>query len=108
MEAAGAPQGGRPARSSARHGGSHSGRLLLRMPESLHAELARAAARSGKSLNAHINDLLTQNSDARAAPARSTPPSARRRGVERLLILNAVVLLAVGAVALALLIQALR
>ncbi len=38
---------------------SHSGRLLLRMPPALHAELARAAQREGTSLNAYINGVLS-------------------------------------------------
>jgi antitoxin HicB len=37
---------------------SHSGRLLLRMPQSLHSELAEAAEREQVSLNAYINMLL--------------------------------------------------
>jgi predicted RNase H-like HicB family nuclease len=38
---------------------SHSGRLLLRMPQSLHAELARAAERERISLNQFITDALS-------------------------------------------------
>jgi antitoxin HicB len=37
---------------------AYSGKLLLRMPQSLHAELAQAAERDQVSLNAHINLLL--------------------------------------------------
>lgn len=37
---------------------SHSGRLLLRMPQTLHAELARAAEREKVSLNQFITDVL--------------------------------------------------
>jgi RNA polymerase sigma-B factor len=37
---------------------THSGRLLLRMPQTLHAELARAADREGVSLNQCIVDML--------------------------------------------------
>jgi hypothetical protein len=37
----------------------HSGRLLLRMPPSLHGELARAAEREGTSLNAYITQTLS-------------------------------------------------
>jgi antitoxin HicB len=37
---------------------SHSGRLLLRMPQTLHAELARAAERERVSLNQFITDAL--------------------------------------------------
>lgn|GEM_PF-6456822 len=78
------------------------------MPEALHAELARAAARSGMSLNAYINDLLSQTVGGRAAPRRTGRSSERRRPVERLLVLNAIVLVVVGALAIALLVDALR
>ena len=37
---------------------SHSGRLLLRMPQTLHAELARTAEREKVSLNQFITDAL--------------------------------------------------
>jgi RNA polymerase sigma-B factor len=38
--------------------GTHSGRLLVRMPQSLHAELARVAEREGVSLNTLITGAL--------------------------------------------------
>jgi hypothetical protein len=38
---------------------AHSGRLLLRMPRSLHSELARAAEREGVSLNTYITGALS-------------------------------------------------
>jgi hypothetical protein len=38
-----------------------SGRLLLRMPPDLHAELTRAAEREGKSLNALITGRLARS-----------------------------------------------
>jgi predicted RNase H-like HicB family nuclease len=37
---------------------SHSGRLLLRMPQTLHAELSRVAERESVSLNQFITDIL--------------------------------------------------
>lgn len=37
---------------------SHSGRLLLRMPRTLHGELTRVAEREGVSLNQFITDVL--------------------------------------------------
>ena len=39
-------------------GRAYSGRLLLRMPQSLHSDLAEAAEREQVSLNAYINSLL--------------------------------------------------
>jgi hypothetical protein len=93
--------------------GAYSGRLLLRMPESLHADLARASERAGVSLNAFINDALA--GVVRRGPAR-TPASQARAGdaprsrplLERLLVVNAVMVALVGVVALVLLVQALR
>jgi RNA polymerase sigma-B factor len=54
---------------------SHSGRVLLRMPQSLHAELARAAEREKVSLNQFIASSLTSAMDAPRArrPAPSSP-----------------------------------
>jgi hypothetical protein len=103
--------------------GTHSGRLLLRMPEELHAELARASESKGISLNAFITATLASavgwrngaaDGGARraratkraAAPRTEAPP--RRRLVERLLVVNLLVVGAVGVVALVLLVQALR
>ena len=110
MEAAGAPQDPQSTAASKKRSGTHSGRLLLRMPESLHADLAQASERSGVSLNAFINDVLTR-SIGRGLPARraaSSPAPPRRRLLERLLVVNVVVLLAVATLAIALLVQALR
>jgi antitoxin HicB len=41
-----------------RSAASHSGRLLLRMPRTLHADLTRASEREGVSLNQFITDAL--------------------------------------------------
>lgn len=53
---------------------SHSGRLLLRMPKTLHADLTRASEREGVSLNQFITDSLAAAVAwrGRAAP---TPPA---------------------------------
>jgi hypothetical protein len=111
MEAAGAPQ--EPEAQSRKRAGTHSGRLLLRMPESLHAELARASERAGLSLNAFINDALTAAVGGRGAATRPAPRGGRaergrRRFVERLLVVNLVVVAGVGVLAIVLLVQALR
>jgi HicB family len=83
--------------------GSHSGKLLLRMPPTLHAELARAAEREGTSLNAHIIRSL---SDA-AHGARSEPERPSGGRLLRYAIIADLVLVAVAAVvAVALLIAA--
>jgi len=54
----------------------HSGRLLLRMPQTLHAELARAAERERVSLNQFITDALSGALGWRA-PNRGTPRATR-------------------------------
>jgi hypothetical protein len=117
MEAAGAPQEPAPPAESAtadrKRSGTHSGKLLLRMPEQLHADLARASERAGMSLNAFINDALARalcrrGATREAGALRPQAREGRRRLVERLLVLNVVVLAAVGVLAIVLLIQALR
>jgi antitoxin HicB len=97
-----------------------SGRLLVRMPRTLHADLARAASREGVSLNQFISGALSaavawradpaappgepgaaapEGDEAQPAPA--APPRDRR--LQRLLMLD-LVLVAVGvAVAIVLL-----
>jgi antitoxin HicB len=77
---------------------SHSGRLLLRMPRTLHADLTRASEREGVSLNQFITDVLaaavvwragahtsplgtttTPINQAPGAEGLTTDPGARRR-----------------------------
>jgi hypothetical protein len=82
--------------------GSHSGRLLLRMPPELHGELARAAERDGSSLNAFITRILSE-AVGRGAPR----PAAGGSRLLRYAIIADLVLVAVAAVvAVALLIAA--
>jgi len=52
---------------------SHSGRLLLRMPRTLHADLTRASEREGVSLNQFITDVLAAAVVWRAGPQASPP-----------------------------------
>jgi antitoxin HicB len=55
---------------------SHSGRLLLRMPRTLHADLTRASEREGVSLNQFITDVLAGAVAWRAgsgAPSAASP-----------------------------------
>ena len=54
---------------------SHSGRLLLRMPRTLHADLTRASEREGVSLNQFITDVLAAAVVWRAGPQASRPGS---------------------------------
>jgi antitoxin HicB len=53
---------------------SHSGRLLLRMPRTLHADLTRASEREGVSLNQFITDVLAAAVVWRARAEGATAP----------------------------------
>jgi RNA polymerase sigma-B factor len=85
---------------------SHSGRLLLRMPQSLHAELAREAEREGVSLNGFITGALASAVSWRAErQERATP--AQRSTLFRIAIAIDLVLVAIAAaISIALLIAA--
>jgi HicB family len=83
-----------------------SGRLLLRMPAALHAELARTAEREGVSLNQFITRALagrigwgTDGDDDSVST--DAPAGSRGRLIEIALVVNAVVigLAAVAAIA---------
>jgi antitoxin HicB len=107
---------------------SHSGRLLLRMPRTLHAELTRAAERESVSLNQFITDTLASSVAWRGrspsasgggpiqtpgAESLTTEPSASRptrRDTSRLVTIalaaNFVVVAVAGIVAIAVLLAA--
>jgi RNA polymerase sigma-B factor len=98
-----------------RSAASHSGRLLVRMPQSLHAELARAAEREEVSLNQFITSSLSSavgwRRDAPGedpASASAQPDENGRSGLRTALVVNLVVLAIVAAVAVILLIIALH
>jgi RNA polymerase sigma-B factor len=82
---------------------AHSGRLMLRMPQSLHTELAEAAEREEVSLNQYITNTLAASmrwhSESESAP---TPP----RWLPAALLTNIVVVVIAGVIALVLLIVA--
>ena len=97
---------------------THSGRLLVRMPQSLHAELARVAENEGVSLNTLITGALASSVgwrdgsvdglavvDAGAEDDRPAPQ--RPRWTSIALAANLVVVVLVAAVAIALLVVAL-
>jgi hypothetical protein len=95
---------------------TYSGRLMLRMPHSLHAELARAAERDEVSLNQFITSSLASvvgwrrmNGEVQSDPLPAEPAeqAAPARGRRRLLLLNAVLLGIVGIAAVVLLVVAL-
>jgi RNA polymerase sigma-B factor len=113
-----------PADETAEKGSSHSGRVLVRMPQSLHAELVRTAEREGVSLNALVTSALAsavgwRNGEPAAVDDAATPatgaavpeavaaPAPRRRWSSVALVANVVVVLLAAIVALALLFAAL-
>ena len=89
---------------------THSGKLLVRMPRSLHGELVRASEREGTSLNAYIIAALAASVAWRrgGADRAGAEPGARQAGpaLSRALAINLAVLLLVALVAIALLIEA--
>ena len=83
---------------------SHSGRLLLRMPRALHADLAAKSDAEGVSLNQYIVAALSRaasGDDAAPTPARPLSSTVRIA-----LIVNAVVVAIAAATAIALLLVA--
>ena len=101
---------------------AHSGRLLLRMPQSLHSDLAEAAEREQVSLNAYINSLLVAarqsgltEGGSPAADGATTPPvspeeMARSARLQRFLALalgaNVAIVAIAAAIAVILLVTA--
>jgi predicted RNase H-like HicB family nuclease len=104
---------------------SYSGRLLLRMPQTLHAELARAAERERVSLNQFITDVLSgalgwrapdrdHGSGTRAVPTDDldaepgAAASKSRRLTNTVFVANGVIVAVLAVVAIVVLILALR
>jgi hypothetical protein len=102
---------------------SHSGKLLVRMPRTLHAELAAAADREGVSLNAFIVGALggavgwrsgePETAAPRPSPVRAVggeqprpAPPATSRTLSVALVINLVVVVLAAAAAVALVIAA--
>jgi RNA polymerase sigma-B factor len=86
----------------------HSGRLLVRMPQTLHTELAEQAEREGVSLNTLITNALSQavGEDGRGP---EPPPERPRAGwTSYALAANLVVVGVAGVVAIILLVIAVR
>jgi RNA polymerase sigma-B factor len=90
--------------------GGHSGRLMLRMPQSLHAELAEAAERDEISLNQFITNTLAASVGWHvdgSEMARSGEQPGSPSWLPAALVTNIVVVIIAGLVALALLVVAL-
>jgi RNA polymerase sigma-B factor len=99
-----------PAPSSKARTG-HSGRLMLRMPQSLHAELAKAAEREEVSLNQFITNTLAASlswhrTDEEPNFERDSGPSPR--WLPAAILTNIVVVVIAGLIALVLLVVALQ
>jgi predicted HicB family RNase H-like nuclease len=86
---------------------SHSGKLLVRMPATLHDELARAAAREGVSLNQLITGVLASSVAWRAPGSADADAAEGARGLTRtVLAANFAVVLLAAVVAVSLLLTA--
>jgi HicB family len=87
---------------------THSGRLMLRMPPTLHSDLAEAAQREGVSLNTFILGVLA-GAVAWRAPEGATGADrgASPRWTRRALTANLIVVALLGAIAIALLVVSL-
>ncbi len=84
-----------------------SGRLLLRMPRTLHADLAQAAEREGTSLNQFITAALATKIGSGPDEQRSEPSQGQSRVIAAALVANAVVIGLAAVAAIAVLIVAL-
>jgi HicB family len=97
-------------RKQRQRAGSYSGRLLLRMPRSLHEELARASDRDGVSLNQFITGVLASAVDWRREGGAGSGPGSgtklRPRGMTILLAVNLVLVGLAAAAAIGFLIAA--
>ena len=93
---------------------SPSGRLLLRIPAALHAELARWAEREGVSLNQFITRSLESRigwgaeEGTDGAPAAARPSAGRTNLVALALVANAIVIGLAAIAAIAVLVLAWR
>ncbi|MFL5839894.1 MAG: sigma-70 family RNA polymerase sigma factor [Thermoleophilaceae bacterium] len=91
---------------------SHSGRLLVRMPQSLHAELARVAEREEISLNQFITSSLASAVQWRGRTGETAAidpgklPERRARDMRAALMANVLLLALIAALAVALLVIA--
>jgi hypothetical protein len=86
---------------------THSGKLLLRMPQSLHAELAEAADRDDVSLNQYITNALSAAVGWHHETASGGAPDPPR-WLPAALVTNIVVVVIAGVAALVLLVVALQ
>ena|SRR5580765_5192486 len=86
--------------------GTYSGRLLLRMPRTLHEQLAKASERDGVSLNQFITGVLASAVDWRSEDGAPQRERNRSRGMAILLGVNLVLVGLAAAAAIGFLIAA--
>jgi hypothetical protein len=91
----------KPAPKPRQRAGTYSGRLLLRMPATLHEELARASDRDGVSLNQFITGVLASAVNWRSEDGTRPVAEAHAPGSRRIAILLAVNLVLVALAAIA-------
>jgi RNA polymerase sigma-B factor len=100
-----------PTEPSSKARGRHSGRLMLRMPQSLHAELAEAAEREEVSLNQYITNTLAAgvgwHTESSGEPGAELERGAPPRWLPAAIVTNIVVVVIAGVIALILLVVAL-
>lgn len=96
---------GKPARPRESRESTHSGRLLLRMPRELHAQLAARADGAGSSLNQYIVETLTRALEG-AVPPGAAEPRRVPRSLRVALVVNAVVVALAAATCVVLLVFA--
>jgi RNA polymerase sigma-B factor len=92
---------------------SYSGRFLVRMPKSLHEQLARAAEKEHVSLNRYVTDALAaavtrEDSERSTTELSATSRTPSPRSLRVALATNLVVVVLAGAVAIVLLVLALQ
>ena len=100
-----------PAEPNSKARAGHSGRLMLRMPQSLHAELAEAAEREEVSLNQYITNTLAAgvgwHTESSGEPGAELERVAPPRWLPAAIVTNIVIVVIAGVIALILLVVAL-
>jgi RNA polymerase sigma-B factor len=100
-----------PAEPNSKARGRHSGRLMLRMPQSLHAELAEAAEREEVSLNQYITNTLAAgvgwHTDSSGHAGPESEGGAPPKWLPAAIVTNIVIVVIAGVIALILLVVAL-
>lgn len=99
-----------PEAASSKARARYSGRLMLRMPQSLHADLAEAAEREEVSLNQYITNTLAAGVGWHTEGAGEAQPDSRAppRWLPAAIVTSTVVVVIAGIIALILLVVALK